>query len=63
MTNGWTSSCAHLESKTYSPKAIFRKIKKWNLPENAKVTIKVFLFDKKHRYFVDFDLIVKEKTI
>lgn len=27
MTHGWTSSCAYIKTKTYSPKAIFRKLK------------------------------------
>lgn len=61
MTNGWTSSCAYLKSKTYSPKAIFRKLKKWNLPENAEVGIIVFLKDKKgKRYISDFILKIRK---
>lgn len=61
MTHGWTSSCAHLKSKTYSPKAIFRKLKKWNLPEGAiaKVTIILITHNNK-RYFVDFELNIKK---
>ena len=61
MTNGWTSSCAYIKSKTYSPKAIFRKLKKWNLPENAKVKINVFLIGKKRRYLIDFALKIRKK--
>ena len=61
MTHGWTSSCANIKSKTYSPKAIFRKLKKWNLPENAKVTINVFLKSKKgKRYILDFILKIRK---
>ena len=60
MTNGWTSSFANIKSKTYSNKSIFRKLKKWNLPENEKVKINVFLFDKKRRYLVDFTLKIRK---
>lgn len=61
MTNGWKSSCADIKSKTYSPKAIFRKLKKWNLPENTEVKIIVFLKDKKgKRYILDFILKIRK---
>lgn len=62
MTHGWTSSCAHLKSKTYSPKPIFRKLKKWNLPEGAiaKVTVILITHNNK-RYFIDFELKLKKK--
>lgn len=62
MTEGWTSSCAHLKTKTYSPKAIFRKLQKWNLPENTIVTIYVGMVTRKgKRYCYDFDLKIKKK--
>ena len=60
-TNGWTSSSADISSKSYKPKTIFRKIKKWNLPENAEVRITVFLIDKKeNRYTSDFTLKIRK---
>ena len=61
ITHGWTSSLAGIKSKTYSPKAIFRKLKKWNLPENAEVKIIVFLISKKgKRYISDFTLKIRK---
>lgn len=61
MTHGWTSSLANIKSKTYSPKAILRKLKKWNLPENAEVKISVFLKDKKGKsYLSDFMLKIRK---
>lgn len=60
MTYGWTSSSAVIKSK--SPKAILRKLKKWNLPENAEVKIFMFLSDKKgNRYLSDFILKIRKK--
>lgn len=59
MTHGSISSSADIKSK--SPKAIFRKLKKWNLPENAEVKIFVFLTDKKgNRYLSDFILKIRK---
>ena len=61
MTHGWTSSCAYIKTKTYSPKAIFRKLKKWNLPENAEVKITVRLTDGiKKCYASDFTLKIRK---
>lgn len=61
MTHGWTSSCAYLKSKTYSPKAIFRKLKKWNLPEGAIAKVAIILITHNNkRYFVDFELNIKK---
>lgn len=53
-TNGWTSSCATISNKSYEPKTIFRKIKKWNLPENAEIRIMVFLTGKKEKRYISY---------
>lgn len=55
--SGYSSSALHV--KYLSPKALFRKIKKWNLPENSVIKISV----TSNRYiYCDYELIVKRNN-
>jgi hypothetical protein len=54
----WTSSSAWI-NKYLSRKAIFRKLKKWNLPSGTEVRVSYIAYLRKKRYIFDYNLIVK----
>ena len=61
-TNGWTSSHAHV-NKDMSWKAIYRKLRKWNLPVGMQVNITRWFICRhtNKRYAEDFTITIKNK--
>lgn len=58
QSKDWTTNHAHF--KYMSRKAIFRKLQKWNLPENAEVCVQYWVYIGKKRFVETYYLNIKK---
>jgi hypothetical protein len=63
LAGGSISSTATIwGKKKFSPKALFRKFQKWNLPEGTKLRVSVCMRDKQRkRWCIGFNITIKKR--